>query len=164
MAEIVSLEQLVYKIDFLRSKNKGLAVVATNGCFDILHIGHIRSLQKAKSLGNILVVGVNSDGSVKTIKGQNRPINNENYRAEILAALACVDFVTIFPESTAEKFLETLKPNIYVKGDEYNLDNLPEAILVKKLGGSVVKIPMIPGASTTSIIEKLKPLDKGFAE
>ena len=158
MAEIVPLNQLEHKIDFLRSRNKDLIVVGTNGCFDILHIGHIRSLQKAKKLGNILVIGLNSDDSVKKIKGKGRPINPEGERAEILAALDCVDIVSIFNDETAEKFIELLKPNIYVKGDEYNIDNLPETKIVEKYGGKIVKIPMIPGFSTTDLVKKLKEL------
>ena len=158
MAEIVTLTQLTNKIDFLRSKNKDLVVVASNGCFDILHVGHIRSLQKAKKLGDILVVGINSDNSVKKSKGENRPINKENDRAEVLAAIECVDFVTIFSELSAEKFLESFKPNIYVKGDEYDLDNLPEAKLVRKYGGKTIQIPMIEGFSTTNIIHSLKKI------
>ena len=156
MAEIISFDQLQNKIEFLRSRNKNLKVVATNGCFDILHIGHIRSLQKAKKLGDVLVVGLNSDSSTKKIKGNERPINNENERAEVLAALDCVNIVSIFNENTAEKFLELVKPNIYVKGQEYDIDNLPEATIVKKYGGTIIQIPMIPGISTTKIIESLK--------
>lgn len=158
MAEIISLAQLGHKIEFLRSKNKSLKVVATNGCFDILHVGHIRSLQKAKQLGDLLIVGINSDNSVRKLKGNNRPINNENERAEILAALSCVDIVSIFNEDTAESFLEQLKPNIYVKGEEYDIDSLPEAKVVKKHGGKTITIPMIPGYSTTTTIEKLKKI------
>ena len=156
MAEIIPLNQLSNRIDFLRSKNKDLNIVATNGCFDILHVGHIRSLQKAKSMGDILAVGVNSDDSVKKLKGKNRPINNQNERAEILAALGCIDLVSIFTDETAEKFLEIVKPNLYVKGSEYDLVNLPEAKLVNKLGGKTVALPMIPGVSTTKTIENLK--------
>ena len=156
VAEIIPPDQLQHKIEYLRSKNKNLKVVATNGCFDILHVGHVRSLQKAKTLGDILVVGLNSNGSVKNLKGKNRPIINENERAEILASLACVDIVSIFKEDTAEKFLELVKPDIYVKGKEYSIVNLPEAKIVKKLGGSIIQIPMITGKSTTNIIEKLK--------
>ena len=156
MAEIILLDRLNHKIDYLRSKNKNLVIVATNGCFDILHIGHIRSLQKAKTFGDILVVGINSDSSVKKLKGEDRPLNNENNRAEILAALTCVDIVSIFSEPTAEKFLETLKPNIYVKGGEYDLDNLPEAKIVQKYGGKTLTIPMIPEFSTTKLMDKIK--------
>lgn len=156
MAEIVPIEQLSYKIEFLRSKQKDLAIVATNGCFDILHIGHVRSLQKAKTLGDLLIVGINSDSSVQKIKGSSRPINPQNERAEIIASLECVDLVSIFKEETAEKFLDMVKPNIYVKGGEYNLDNLPEVKIVKKYNGKVVTVPMIPGFSTTELIKKLK--------
>ena len=155
MAEVIPLDQLTNRIEFLRSKNKDIKIVATNGCFDILHIGHIRSLQKAKSLGDILIVGLNSDSSVKKLKGRDRPINNEKDRAEILGALSCIDYVSIFNEDTAEKFLEIVKPNIYVKGGEYNLDILPEAKVVKKYHGEIVLVPMIPDSSTTQIIEKL---------
>ncbi|OGI18821.1 MAG: hypothetical protein A3B68_06205 [Candidatus Melainabacteria bacterium RIFCSPHIGHO2_02_FULL_34_12] len=156
MAEIIEINQLGYKIDFLRKRNKDLKIVATNGCFDILHVGHVRSLQKAKSLGDLLVVGINSDASVKQIKGNNRPITSEKDRAEVLAALECVSIVSIFNEETAEKFLEIVKPDIYVKGEEYDIDNLPEAKTMKKLGGKIIQIPMIPGSSTTDIIEKIK--------
>ena len=156
MAEIVPLEHLKHKIDFLRSRNKDLKVIATNGCFDLLHVGHIRSLGKAKSLGDVLIVGINSDSSVKKLKGADRPINNEQCRAEVLAALSCIDIVSIFNEDTAEGFLELVKPNIYVKGQEYDADNLPEAKIVKKYNGEIFLIPMIPNASTTNIIKKLK--------
>ena len=158
MAEIIPLNQLQNKIEFLRSKNKDLVVVGTNGCFDILHIGHIRSLQKAKTFGDILVVGLNSDSSVKKIKGNSRPINTENERAEVLAALNCVDVVSIFPEETAERFLEMLRPNIYVKGEEYEVDTLPESQVIRKYGGKIIQIPMIPNISTTNTINKLKKI------
>lgn len=158
MAEIIPIDHLNHKIAFLRTRNQNLVVVATNGCFDILHIGHVRSLQKAKTMGNILVVGLNSDSSIKKLKSDSRPINNENDRAEILAALDCVDIVSIFEEDTAEKFLEIVKPNVYVKGSEYNLDNLPETLIVQKYGGKAFHIPMVPGFSTTNIIEKLKKI------
>lgn len=156
MGEIIPLNQIKHTIEFLRSKNKDLVVVATNGCFDILHIGHVRFLQKAKSHGGILIVGLNSDLSVKKIKGENRPINNEKERAEIIAALSSVDFITIFSEENALNFIKEVNPNIYVKGDEYNSDNLPEANQVKAIGGKVILIPMIPNASTTRLIESLK--------
>ena len=158
MGEIVPLNQLKHKIDFLRSKNKNLVVVATNGCFDILHIGHLRSLQKAKKLGDILVVGVNSDSSVKKLKGDNRPINSQNERVEILAALECIDLVTIFDEESAETFLELFKPDVYVKGGDYDLDSLPEAIIVRNYGGKTIQFPIVPGFSTTNTIERLKKI------
>ena len=158
MAEIVPIEHLQHKIEYLRSKNKDIKIVLTNGCFDILHVGHIRSLQKAKSMGDILAVGLNSDNSVKKIKGDKRPINNEKERAEVLAALSCIDIVTIFSEETAERFIEIVKPEIYVKGSEYNLDKLPETKIVNKYGGRIYQIPMIPNSSTTSLIEKIKKI------
>ena len=102
------------------------------------------------------MVGLNSDLSVKKLKGKNRPINNEKNRAEILAALSCIDFVSIFNEDTAEKFLEMVKPNTYVKGGEYNVDILPEAQMVKKHGGEIFLVPMIPDSSTTTLLDKIK--------
>lgn len=156
MAEILFLDRLKHKIEFLRSRNKDLKIAATNGCFDILHIGHIRFLQKAKTLGDILVVGINSDDSVKKIKGNNRPINNEDHRAEILASLFCVDIVSIFNEDNALRFLETFKPDIYVKGEEYDLENLQEAKFVRSYGGKSINVPLIPDFSTTKIIERIK--------
>lgn len=158
MSEKILLDRLKDKIEFLRRQNKDLKVVATNGCFDILHVGHVRSLQKAKSLGNFLVVGINSDASVKRLKGDERPINNENDRAEVLASLSCVDIVTIFNEQTAENFLSQVKPNIYVKGGEYDLNKLQEAVLVRSFGGEAVSIPMVQGSSTTGLIEKIKKI------
>lgn len=156
MAEIVTLDQLPHKIEFIRSRNKNLKIIATNGCFDILHVGHIRYLQKARQLGDVLIVGINSDSSVKKIKGLNRPLNLQDERAEVLASLSCVDIVSIFNEETAEKFLILVKPDIYVKGGDYDPDNLPEAPLVKSVGAKVVIIPFVPGYSTTSTIERLK--------
>ena len=158
MAEIILLNQLKYKVEFLRSNNKNIKIAATNGCFDILHVGHIRSLQKAKTLGDVLIVGINSDSSVRTLKGNSRPINNENDRAEVLAALACVDIVSIFNEQTAENFLEIVKPNIYAKGAEYDLNILPEAILVRKYSGQTIQIPLVPNLSTSNIVEKIKKI------
>lgn len=158
MSEKILADRLKDKIEFLRRQNKDLKVIATNGCFDILHVGHVRSLQKAKSLGNFLVVGINSDSSVKKLKGDDRPINNEDDRAEVLASLSCVDIVTIFNDQTAENFLSQVKPDIYVKGGEYDLDKLAEAILVRKLGGQAIAIPMVQGSSTTTLIEKIKKI------
>ncbi len=156
MAEIIPLHQLQHKIEFLRSRNKDIKIVATNGCFDILHIGHVRSLQKAKTFGDILIVGINSDASIKGLKGDLRPINNELDRAEVLASLECINLVSIFNEKTAENFLEIVKPNIYVKGGDYDLETLPEALLVRKYNGQTIQIPLVPNSSTTKIIEKIK--------
>src|SRR5579884_3042660 len=103
----------------------GKRIVATNGCFDIIHVGHTRYLEEARKLGDILIVGINSDDSVRQLKGSSRPINNEADRAEVLASLRCVDFVTIFGEPTADKFLQTVRPAVYAKGGDYTTDNLP---------------------------------------
>ena len=137
------------------AKNHGNIIVTTNGIFDILHIGHIRYLQEAKKLGDILVVAVNSDASTKRLKGNSRPINSENDRAEVLAALECVDFVAIFHEDNPIKILSVLKPNIHVKGGDYDISQIIEKETVEKTGGKVVLIPMVKGYSTTGIIGKI---------
>lgn len=134
---------------------KGKRIVATNGCFDILHVGHTRYLEEACRLGDVLVVGINSDDSVKQLKGPNRPINNESDRAEVLAALRCVDYVTIFGEPTADEFLKAVRPQIYAKGGDYTPDSLPETALVERLGAELVIIKLIPGKSTTQLLAKI---------
>ena len=136
-------------------RNHGNILVTTNGIFDILHVGHIRYLQEAKKLGDMLIVAVNSDASTKRLKGDSRPINNENDRAEVLAALECVDFVTIFNDDNPIKILSLLKPNVHVKGGDYSISQIVEKDAVEKSGGKVVLIPMIEGYSTTDIIQKM---------
>ncbi len=130
-------------------------LICTNGCFDILHIGHVRYLQEAKKLGKYLLVGVNSDLSVKNLKGLNRPINNEQNRAELLNALNCIDYTFIFNETTANNFLEFSKPDIYVKGGDYNLNEIPERDILQKLNCKVVFLQFHEGFSTTKIIDML---------
>ena len=137
----------------LCSKNK--TIVFTNGCFDILHVGHVRYLNAAKALGDVLIVGLNTDASVKKLKGNDRPINNEEDRAEILLALEAVDHVVLFGEQTAENLIKEIKPNVYVKGGDYTLETLPEANIVQSYGGSVQFIPMVIGKSTTNVINKI---------
>ena len=150
---------LIYRIDVvnfcedLRDKNK--KIVFTNGCFDILHVGHVRYLKAAKALGDVLIVGLNTDASVKKLKGDDRPINNEVDRAEVLLALESVDHVVLFGEQTAENLIAEVKPNIYVKGGDYTLDTLPEAKIVQSYGGRVEFIPMVAGRSTTNVINKI---------
>ena len=139
--------------DKLRKEDKN--IVFTNGCFDILHVGHVRYLNAAKALGDVLIVGLNTDASVKKLKGNDRPINNEEDRAEILLALESVDHVVLFGEQTAEKLIEEIKPNVYVKGGDYTLETLPEAKIVQSYGGSVQFIPMVIGKSTTNVINKI---------
>src|SRR6266705_2665361 len=120
--KIVRLEELEQRANKLRAAGK--KIVATNGCFDLLHVGHICYLNAARALGDALIVGINGDQSVRELKGAGRPVNNQNDRAEIIAALKCVDLVTIFPEMRATKFLELAAPDIYVKGGDYNADTL----------------------------------------
>ena len=118
-------------------RDGGQRVVFTNGCFDILHAGHVRYLSKARSFGDCLVLGLNSDASVRRIKGPARPINNEQDRAEVVGALGCVDYVVIFDEPTAEELITKVHPDVYVKGGDYTLETLPEGQIVQKYGGRV---------------------------
>lgn len=132
----------------------GKKVVLTNGCFDILHVGHVRYLAGARSLGDCLIVGLNSDTSVKQLKGSARPVNSEKDRAEVLLALSSVDYVVIFNEQTAEELVREIQPDIYAKGGDYTLDTLPEAEAVASYGGQIIFVPLVPGKSTTAIINK----------
>ena len=135
--------------------HSGKKLVFTNGCFDILHVGHVRYLQAAKDFGDVLIVGLNTDASVKRLKGNDRPINNEADRAEVLLALKSVDYVVLFGEQTAEALIAEVKPDIYVKGGDYTLETLPEAKIVQSYGGHVEFIPMVAGRSTTNVINKI---------
>jgi len=139
-------------------KQRGKKVVATNGCFDLLHVGHVRFLQEAKALGDVLVVGVNGDVSVRELKGEGRPVNGEADRAEVVAGLGCVEAVVIFPEKRATRFLESVNPDLYVKGGDYQADQLDKDELgaVKKGGGRVQVLDLTPGRSTTAVLQKLK--------
>ena len=134
----------------------GKKVVFTNGCFDILHAGHVRYLAKARSFGDCLVLGLNSDASVRRLKGPERPINNEQDRAEVVGGLQSVDYVVIFDEPTAEQLIAKVKPDVYVKGGDYTLETLPEAKIVQSYGGRVEFVQMVAGRSTTNVIEKIK--------
>jgi len=136
-------------------KENGKRVVFTNGCFDILHIGHTTYLQQAKALGDVLIIGINSDASVSALKGPKRPINSEADRAGVLAALEAVDCVVVFKESTPIELLEALKPDIHVKGGDYTAETLPEFETVTKNGGRVEILSFVPGKSTTAIIQKI---------
>ena len=136
-------------------------VVFTNGCFDILHAGHVRYLIAAKALGDVLIVGLNSDESVRKLKGEGRPVNPAADRAEVLAGLRAVDHVIVFGEATAEELVRQLKPDIYVKGGDYSLETLPEAQIVGSYGGKTVLIPMVEGRSTTNVIRRLQNEGKG---
>lgn len=134
-------------------KRDGRVVVTTNGCFDVLHLGHLRYLKAARQLGDCLVVGINSDTSVRQLKGENRPLVPEDERAEMLAGLECVNYVVIFPELTPVELLSKLKPNIHVKGGDYRLEQLIEKDVVEANGGRVVVGLNVPGKSTTNLIE-----------
>lgn len=139
-------------------RQEGKKIVFTNGCFDILHVGHVRYLQAARDLGNWLIVGVNSDASVRHLKGEHRPIMPEGERAELLAALECVNGVIVFHEPTPEAVIAEIKPDIHVKGGDYHVDDLPEAKIVLSYGGDVVIIPYLEGKSTTNVIQKIKKM------
>lgn len=156
LAKILSRSDLPAWRERLRRAGKRLAV--TNGCFDLLHAGHVSYLEAARETADALLVAVNSDASVRRLKGPHRPINCETDRARVLAALACVDAVTIFDEPDARAVLELLAPEIYVKGGDYTLDtiNQAERRLVEKLGGQVRILPGVPGLSTTALLQRLQ--------
>lgn len=129
-------------------------IVFTNGCFDILHVGHVFCLAKARQMGDLLVVGLNSDDSVRRLKGSSRPINDESSRARVLAALEVVDYVVLFSEDTPYDLIVKVKPDVLVKGGDYNPDNIAGADFVTQRGGQVCIIPLVEGFSTTSIINR----------
>ncbi len=154
MGQIKNRKEIISTVEKLKKENK--KIVFTNGCFDILHIGHVRYLKKSASFGDILIVGLNSDSSVKKLKGESRPINNEQDRAELLSELNFVDYVVIFNEDTPEKLLDEIKPDIYTKGADYTLKTLPEAKTVLKNNGKVEFISLVEGKSTTNVIKKIE--------
>ena len=136
-------------------RRQGKRLVFTNGCFDIIHAGHVRYLTAAKNFGDVLIVGLNTDESVRRLKGSSRPINNQDDRAEVLLALKAVDHVIFFGEQTAENLIAEIKPNVYVKGGDYTLETLPEAKIVSQFGGRVELVNLVAGRSTTNIVEKI---------
>ena len=154
--KIVELTELGEYSRTLRAEGKKLVV--TNGCFDVLHVGHVRYLQAARALGSALAVGVNGDASVRELKGDNRPINNERDRAEVLAALECVDFVTIFPETRATRLLEIVRPAVYAKGGDYTPEtlNAEERAVLQEIGTEIRIIPFEKGYSTSGLLKKLR--------
>ncbi len=137
-------------------RTQGKTIVTTNGCFDILHVGHVRYLEKTKSFADVLIVALNSDKSVRSIKGEGRPINNENDRAEVLSALRSVDYVVLFDEDSPLDLLLQIKPDVHTKGADYTIETLPEAKGIMENGGRIEFISFVEGKSTTSIIEKMK--------
>jgi D-beta-D-heptose 7-phosphate kinase/D-beta-D-heptose 1-phosphate adenosyltransferase len=136
-------------------KAKGKRIVFTNGCFDLLHIGHIRYLEKSRALGDILVVGVNSDPSVRNLKGSKRPILPVKERAEILSGLGCVDYITIFDELDPLKLITSLLPHVLVKGGDWTKDQIVGREVVERSGGKVIIIPFVKGSSTSNLIETI---------
>ncbi len=142
----------------------GEKIVFTNGCFDILHAGHVRYLEKARSFGDCLVLGLNTDASVRGNKGPSRPINSELDRAEVVGALKSVDYVVLFGEKTAETIIAKVRPDVYVKGGDYTLETLPEAKIVQSYGGRVEFVQMVAGRSTTNVIKKIEQLQEQEGE
>jgi rfaE bifunctional protein nucleotidyltransferase chain/domain len=138
----------------------GKKLVVTNGCFDILHLGHVTYLENARNFGDALLIGVNSDAAVSGLKGPGRPVNSETDRAAVLAALASVDGVCLFADTTATRFLAAAQPDIYVKGGDYTLETLnqDERRAVESAGGRIVLVPFVPGKSTTGLLEKIAKL------
>lgn len=153
---IVPINEIGFVCESIRKNSK--KIVFTNGCFDILHYGHISYLKQAKSLGDILIVGLNSDASVRRIKGNQRPIIPEIERGEILDSIKPVDYVVIFEEDTPENLIHIVKPDSLVKGGDYKVEDVVGARFVQSYGGKVVILPYIQGNSTTDIIQKIKNL------
>ena len=151
---ILNLHEAILR--FGREKRNGRRVVFTNGCFDLLHPGHVETLEKARSLGDALIVGVNSDRSVREMKGQGRPIMPEQERAEVLAALACVDGVVIFDEPTPREIVAALLPDVLVKGGDWASDQIIGREETEAAGGKVVSIPVLTGHSTSAMVEKIR--------
>jgi D-glycero-beta-D-manno-heptose 1-phosphate adenylyltransferase len=154
--KILDLAQLA--AESRRLRDAGKCLVATNGCFDLLHVGHVRYLAAARKLGDALLVGLNGDESLRALKGKGRPLNNENDRAEVLAALETVNYVAIFPQLRATEFLEAAQPAVYVKGGDYSVETLnsDERSALEKCGAKIEIIPFETGYSTTGLLEKMR--------
>jgi D-beta-D-heptose 7-phosphate kinase/D-beta-D-heptose 1-phosphate adenosyltransferase len=154
-AKVMTTEQLVPLLQQARAQQK--RIVFTNGCFDLMHIGHTRYLQAAKALGDLLVVGVNTDDSVRSLeKAPDRPIVQDTQRAEVLAALGCVDFVVLFAEPDPGRLIGALQPDILVKGGDWALDKIIGRDIVEARGGMVRTIPLVPGLSTTALLQRIR--------
>lgn len=151
--KLLGLPALQRKVRSLRKQGK--RVVFTNGCFDLLHVGHVRYLAAARALGDCLVVAVNSDASVRRLKGASRPIVPHRERTEVLAALGCVDYVVLFNANTPQRVIDALVPDILVKGGDWAVEEIVGRETVERHGGKVVRIQIVPGASTTGIIERI---------
>lgn len=154
MKKILTWEELKKEADRLRGKGKKIAF--TNGCFDILHVGHVQYLREARKTGDLLILGLNSDASVRAIKGEKRPLVPQGERAEVVASLMSVDYITVFDETTPLKLIEYLRPDILVKGGDWKEEEVVGRDAVRSWGGKVVIVPMTEGASTTNIVEKIR--------
>ena len=154
--KIITSSELSKMLARLRAKGK--KVVFTNGCFDILHVGHVDYLSRAKRLGDILVVGLNNDSSVKKIKGLDRPINNERDRAKVLSSLSSVDYICLFKESTPERLIRELRPDILAKGGDWKIGEIVGGSFVRACGGKVKSLPFVKGYSTTALIKKIEEI------
>ena len=152
--KILSLEQMLEERE--RSRARGARLVFTNGVFDLLHVGHVRYLAQARALGDALVVAINSDRSVRELKGPDRPVFDEAERAEILAALRCVDYVMVFDDVSPRSLISRLLPDVLVKGGDYGIDEIHGREEVEAAGGKVIPLPFVPGASTSSLLERMK--------
>jgi D-glycero-beta-D-manno-heptose 1-phosphate adenylyltransferase len=153
--KVLTKEQLAPLLQQARAQKK--RIVFTNGCFDLMHVGHTRYLQAAKALGDVLVVGVNSDASVRSLnKSPDRPIVPEAQRAEVLASLGCIDYVVLFHESDPLKLITTVQPDLLVKGGDWPVDRIVGREVVEARGGKVTTIPLVPGVSTTSLIQRIR--------
>ena len=150
------ISQTAAKIIADEARKDSRRIVFTNGCFDIIHAGHVKYLAEAKKLGDVLFLGLNSDQSVRRLKGDSRPINSETDRASVLSALRFIDYVVVFGEDTPENIIRTIRPDVLVKGGAYKIENIVGADFVKSEGGEVVTIDFVDGKSTTKIIEKMK--------
>ncbi len=159
MSKVLPREHLLTTLS--RERSKGNRIVFTNGCFDLMHIGHTRYLEAARALGDVLVVGVNSDASVRRLnKAPDRPIVPDAQRAEVLAALSCVDFVTVFDESDPLQLITAVQPDVLVKGGDWAVDRIVGREIVEARGGLVKTIPLVPGMSTTGLLQRIRSITK----
>ena len=158
LSKIITAEKLAARLD--EARKSGKKVVFTNGCFDILHAGHVRYLAAAAAEGDLLVVGMNSDASVRLIKGDRRPVVHQNHRAEVLASLGCVDYVVIYDAPQPLELIQVLKPDVLVKGADWTPETIVGGDFVKSNGGNVVRIALVPEISTSRIIEKILELHR----
>ena len=158
LSKIITAEKLAARLD--KARKSGKKVVFTNGCFDILHAGHVRYLAAAAAEGDLLVVGMNSDASVRLIKGDRRPVVHQDHRAEVLASLGCVDYVVLYDAAQPLELIQALKPDVLVKGADWTPETIVGGDFVKSNGGNVVRIALVPEISTSRIIEKILELHR----